>query len=75
MDVIELLLLAGVLEEVKIQTKDDKVQKLILNNDWNKIKIKLCMDGLSLDCHRNLQLYKRFEQAIFFNKICHVLLR
>ena len=57
--------------------KDNKVKKQIMNNDWNKRNIILCMDGLSFDRHRNcldkftsltLSFTKGFEQALVFQK-------
>ena len=74
----ELLVLTSIMNESHYQnSKGVCVKKWALANDWNKKKIYLCMDGLSLERHRTLQkklsnepisFTKAYEQSVDFKK-------
>ena len=74
MAVIELLCLVGILHEEKVSTTYTKWE---LDRDWDKRRMFLCIDGLSLDRHRHFQkklanvklsFTNAFKQSLIFQK-------
>jgi hypothetical protein len=52
MAIIEVLVMIGILIEEK---NDNQVTRWTLSNDYEHKRLYLCMDGLSLDCHRSFK--------------------
>ena len=72
--IIELLTIHGVLSKT---TKEESKYRLILSQHWETKSILLCLDGLSLGCHRGfcnklikfpISFKNIYQQSLIFQK-------